>query len=149
MLTREDSDRLNAAIEELSDSKEYTVHGLSGTGKCVPYIGWYWREVDFTVPLSLGWCGGGCPPFAGFMENNKWDYFSWSLTVEQSEQVVAALQRAVAEPSDATLQAAFDVIQSCLPADKAHERHTPYWETPEGRAALGPNVIRVGGKGKG
>jgi hypothetical protein len=55
--------------------------------KRIPYIGWFWRDVDFAsrepyIPI------GNCGEFIGFMENNKWDYPQRRLTPDEVKQVV-------------------------------------------------------------
>ncbi len=67
-----------------------------GHGKRVPYIGWYWRSVDFvngSIPI------GDCGEFVGFMENNKWDYPERDLTKEEVAKVIEMLDRAMEENS--------------------------------------------------
>ena len=62
-------------------------------GKRVPYIGWFWRSVDFASPepyIPIGNCG----EFVGFMESNKWDYPQRDLTPEEAEQVIAIVVEA-------------------------------------------------------
>jgi len=83
LVTKEESDRLNYWIKEWVDDGEFNA---CETGKSLAYIGWYWRDVDFTEPFVLGRCkfdGTTIPgigvfespaDFIGFMENNKWDY---------------------------------------------------------------------------
>jgi len=61
------------------------------TEKRLPYIGWYWRSVDFagrSIPV------GDCGDFIGFMENNKWDYPERDLTPDEAEHVIGLLWRA-------------------------------------------------------
>jgi hypothetical protein len=63
-----------------------------GHGKRVPYIGWYWRNVDFAtgkyIPI------GDCGEFIGFMENNKWGYASRILTPDEVEKVTKIVCKA-------------------------------------------------------
>ena len=88
------------------------------TGKVIRYIGWFWRQVDFTQPFTLGRCTDpGHDPFIGFMENNKWGYDEWTVTPEQYESVVKAL-RALRDMPEITVAAikVFDrLIQDCGP----------------------------------
>lgn len=55
-----------------------------GHGKRIPYIGWFWRSVDFA---NQYYTIGDCGEFIGFMENNKWGYASRRLTPEESQKV--------------------------------------------------------------
>lgn len=62
-----------------------------GNGKRIPYIGWFWRDVqwhDRDVPI------GDCGEFIGFMVSNKWDYPCRSLTNEEFDRVVAIIDEA-------------------------------------------------------
>lgn len=62
-----------------------------GHGKRLPYIGWYWRSVDFARKrITVGDCGD----FIGFMENNKWDHPERDLTPEEVDHVLELLWRA-------------------------------------------------------
>jgi len=71
-----------------ADSRKTDPHGH---GKRLPYIGWYWRSVDFAGKrISVGDCG----EFIGFMENNKWDYPERLLTAEEADHVIGLLWRA-------------------------------------------------------
>jgi len=94
------------------DHKGITVNGLGESGKIVPYIGWFWRPVDFDKPIRLGYIPG---QFVGFMENNKWDYDEWKTTKDQTTGIIEHLERFVAEPCNETAQHLFDYVQSCIP----------------------------------
>lgn len=109
---------LNAKIAKLADNEEYEVKGLESTSKCIPYIGWYWREVDFSRDIWLGYTDGGggdIPDFVGFMENNKWGYPTLKCTDEQGIKIKSLLVKAVTQPSNGNLQAVFDYMQSLRP----------------------------------
>ncbi|MDE1821220.1 MAG: hypothetical protein KGJ23_07705 [Euryarchaeota archaeon] len=63
-------------------------------GKRLPYIGWYWRHVEFSRgTFPIGDSGG----FIGFMENNKWSYPERMTTPEEFAKVMAIIDEAVAE----------------------------------------------------
>lgn len=89
------SDQLNSAIAALDDlPNAEELRSRDKMEKIVPYIGWFWRRVDFNAPTySFGIIPTGTPeytmsdgngnethgprsasPCVGFMENNKWDY---------------------------------------------------------------------------
>jgi hypothetical protein len=55
-----------------------------GHGKRVPYIGWFWRSVDFANGVYYI---GNCGEFVGFMENNKWGYPERRLTPDEASRV--------------------------------------------------------------
>lgn len=62
-----------------------------GHGKRLPYIGWFWRSVDFAnrrIPI------GDCGDFIGFMENNKWGHPARNLTDSEADQVIGLLWQA-------------------------------------------------------
>jgi len=69
--------RFIVEYDEFGDG-EVDPHGHS---KRVPYIGWYWRDVDFVtgeyIPI------GDCGEFIGFMENNKWGYAQRKLEPDE------------------------------------------------------------------
>lgn len=102
------SDQLNEILTDLADNEGYDVRGLEGTGKCIPYVGWYWRQVDFDADAGyLGDCG----QFVGFMQKDKWGYGYIIVKGEKWARVKQLLRAAVADPSDTTLQAVFDYMQ--------------------------------------
>lgn len=87
---------LDAAYNEfLSSRDEYgkDEDDKHGHGKRIPYIGWFWRNVDFhdlsSIPI------GDCGEFVGFMENNKWDYPQRRLTQEEGEKIVEIIDEAI------------------------------------------------------
>lgn len=116
------SEELNRRISEICDESE--IYGFQAFGgKTIPYIGWYWRTVDFD--RTDGYAFGVMPPHAGsafesactephvgFMENNKWDYDYVHANAEQWAEIKRLLIAAVTEPSVATLKAANDAIQA-------------------------------------
>ena len=69
-----------------------TIAGGKAYGKRVPYIGWYWRNVDFVnKSISIGNCGD----YIGVMENNKWDYPERLLTENECDQVINIIDEAI------------------------------------------------------
>ncbi len=114
-----DSKTLNDKIAELDGDERFEVKGLEGSGKCIPYIGWFWRTVDFTHAIHLGYTnekGYDFPAFVGFMQNNKWGYPTFKCTLAQTQQVEELLIEAVEKPSNKTLQAVFDYMQTLKPS---------------------------------
>lgn len=79
---------LNGLVSRYADADDgEDSEGLYG-GKRVPYIGWFWRNVDFANgTFYIGDCG----EFVGFMENNKWDYPERPLTPDEAAQVTAII----------------------------------------------------------
>lgn len=76
----------NSFLSSCADSTD-------GCEKRVPYIGWFWRKVEFSHPdqIPIGDCGS----FIGFMVNNKWDYPERYLTSEEAEQVITLIDQAI------------------------------------------------------
>ena len=86
-----DNEELNLWIMDHCDNEEHEIEG----GKCIPYIGWFWRTVDFesgSVPI------GNCGSFIGFMENNKWDYPERLMTDAELSIVVGYIGDAIRNP---------------------------------------------------
>jgi hypothetical protein len=110
-------EELNGKIATLADSEAFMVRGLESSGKCVPYIGWFWRYVEdwSAVPLGTGDRPGefDVPTYIGVMVNNKWDYPQWDSTPEQGARIRELLEEAVVNPSSNAFQAAYDYIQTC------------------------------------
>lgn len=74
---------LNELVAEFSDFDDGEVDPR-WFGKRVPYIGWYWRDIDFE---NERYYIGDCGEFIGFMENNKWGYPERMLTPDEARQV--------------------------------------------------------------
>lgn len=64
-------------------------------GKRVPYLGWFWRTINFSdlsqIPIGKG------PNFIGFMANNKWYYDERFLTIDEAKHVIALIDSAISE----------------------------------------------------
>ena len=85
-LTHKESVDLNEFLREVCDNVIDYPHAFGG--KSVPYIGWFWRYVNFQEPFMLGVIPTDSPhnvitdlivkrnkkPVAGFLQANKWDY---------------------------------------------------------------------------
>lgn len=93
---------------------KFVIAGMEDSGKVVPYIGWFWREVPFDSReyISLGHIPGG---FIGFMMNNKWGYDEWTPSEEQYDGILRLLHVAMANTNDENLQALFEFMQECKP----------------------------------
>lgn len=80
---------INKELNELvSRYADYNDDDSGAEGKRVPYIGWFWRSVDFA---NEDYRIGDCGEFIGFMENNKWGYPGRSLTPKESALVTAII----------------------------------------------------------
>jgi hypothetical protein len=89
------NDQLNDAIYRLDESSDQS--------KPVPYLGWFWRQVDFDGTPTIGIAPDheAKQTFVGFMENNKWEYMQFSLSRAQATHVRGLLQRVVSAPDAA------------------------------------------------
>jgi len=121
-----DDAQLNKAVAEICDDEQFNVNGLEDTGKCIAYIGWYWRDVDFgcSYGITLGICGevgqrealsGANMGWVGFMENNKWGYAQFQVKDKRQRRLRQMVEQAVTAPSDKKLQALFDYMQTLRP----------------------------------
>ena len=122
-----DSAELNKRIHDIENSEKFAgkVKGLEVACKSLPYIGWFWRDVDFDAPIRLGILPAGSEfgesynGWTGFMENNKWGYDEFLCTKEQSAEIRRLLELAATKPTAKKLQAVFDYIQTCKPKVKS------------------------------
>ena len=99
------SNLLNQKIREICDEEEFEIKG----GKCIPYLGWFWRDVDF----DADYCVIGIIPgeFKGFMENNKWGYEEFYLEGKEWNELKKLLEIAVKNPSRTLFNNVWDFIQ--------------------------------------
>lgn len=67
--------------------------GKHGHGKRLPYIGWYWRHIEFSDLLNIPI--GDCGEFVGFIANNKWGYPERVLTEAEARAVMAIIDEAM------------------------------------------------------
>jgi hypothetical protein len=68
--------------------------GPHGTGKRIPYIGWFWRPTDF---VGKKICIGDAGQMIGVMERNKWGYPARWMTEEEVDKFIEYLERAFTE----------------------------------------------------
>lgn len=118
------SDELNLKIAEICDDTSIGFEAFGG--KAVPYIGWFWRHVDFDDGEchELGILPGIEDPFdsndkprVGFMVNNKWGYeYVPAVKGKRWEAIRAALVKAVTTRDAADLGAANSLIQALMPS---------------------------------
>lgn len=124
------SAELNAAIASVcDDSSVYESFG----GKSIPYIGWFWRRVDFDAPtcrfavipagsadIGIVMPNDQIMPLGprspadrvGFCESNKWDYREITATPEQFAEIRRLLIVAVALRTADAFRAADAAIQA-------------------------------------
>ncbi len=115
------SAELNEKLASISDEDEKYGYEAFG-GKAIPYIGWYWRSVDFDavdgylfgiLPVVDGLDSNDVPR-VGFMENNKWDYDHVRATEAQWSEIKRLLIAVAKNPCRETLSAADYAIQALL-----------------------------------
>lgn len=82
----------NNFLKSYADYEEGDAN-YSETGKRIPYIGWFWRDVEFSKPMEIPI--GDCEGFIGFMVKNKWDYPERYLTLEESTKVIQIIDEAI------------------------------------------------------
>ena len=71
-----------------------TIPNGKGLGKRIPYLGWYWRNLDFAnKDITIGKIGS----FIGFMATNKWDHPERKLTLDESNQIIKIIDEAFIE----------------------------------------------------
>ena len=100
------SKELNKKIREICDKDEFEIQG----GKCIPYIGWFWRDVDFDSDgCSIGIVIPG--ELKGFIENNKWGYQEFWIKGENWIQLKKLLELAVTNPSRESTKKIWDFMQ--------------------------------------
>jgi hypothetical protein len=117
------SEELNKKIAEIADNEEFAIK----YDKSIPYIGWFWRSVDF---LQKSYEFGititsqddeyinedfneDDEPLVGFMENNKWDYYYTRRTTESEwQEIIKQLEDIVDSPTKEKCQTLWDFIQN-------------------------------------
>lgn len=118
------SDEINAAISTLENADPKVYESPLGE-KIVPYIGWFWRTINFDgdcyhlgiLPVIKGFDGNNAER-VGFMANNKWDYNYVKETKADRATIRKLLVAACSEPSSARFKAVDDFLQSLLKSRK-------------------------------
>lgn len=128
-----DSTELNTRLSDLDEGIEdshtlQSPNGLQMTGKAIPYIGWYWRSIDWDYACEHGLRIyaptrraksqsasqielSDVPPFYGFMQNNKWGYNEVWLNSFQARMIREYAENLVSQPSQILLDGFFELIQ--------------------------------------
>lgn len=117
------SDELNDALMklEMSDTLPYECFG----GKPVPYIGWFWRDVDFDTETHwLGVIPAGVESnetnLVGFMENNKWGYPEIKVEREKWAEIKSLLEKALTSMKREDFARLNDTIQALADGQTFH-----------------------------
>lgn len=116
-----DSKLLNDKIGNIcayDSSIEFNAFG----GKPIPYIGWFWRDVDFdnfdryfgVIPVDSGYDDDENheKPLVGFMENNKWNYDLLQASEREWKEIRRLLEIAANDSTDENLKVVNDAIQN-------------------------------------
>ncbi len=104
------SDEINKKINEIADEVEKYDFNIADSGKTIPYIGWYWRNVNWNrTTYTIGRIPG---TFNGFMENNKWDYPTISLNEKEWAEIKRLIIAVCENTNKDTLTALNNYIQN-------------------------------------
>ena len=116
-----DSDELNKRLYAISmQAKENDYECWPESGKLVPYIGWFWRRVDWDrQTCNLGVippnADGNNEALVGFMENNKWDYPSFHVEGDEWEKLRQKVEVLVINPTQAGCDELREFMNSLAP----------------------------------
>ncbi len=68
----------------------------SNHGKRLPYMGWYWRSINFADgKIPIGFDRMNDRDYVGFMANNKWDYHERYLTDDEFTHLMVLIDDAM------------------------------------------------------
>lgn len=113
-MTSEQINERLAAIDS-ADAGPSIPRPLASSGKSLPYLGWWWRAVDWDV--GRFWLSTMGDPAAGdgwrwgFCVNDKWDYGGVTCTELHSKVIRIAAVALATEPTSDTLEAFFTAVQ--------------------------------------
>ena len=112
------SDELNAKLRAIDDAEgglDFDAFGNSG--KRLPYIGWFWRDVDWSrddcvLGIIPRGADGNDKPLVGFMESNKWGYPHIYVCGPAWTNIRDLATQAATSPSIETLRALNEAVQA-------------------------------------
>jgi hypothetical protein len=125
------SEEINKIINKLAGDQELevisTIYESCIGDKIIPYIGWFWRDVDF----DSDYCYLGIIPIfdgedcaetdaelkVGFMENNKWGYDMFKVEGEQWQSLKDLIINAIEKNDSDSFRAVDLYMQSLLPVE--------------------------------
>lgn len=114
------SQELNAFMSDHADDDDGIAPPrlLFGTGKVVPYMGWWWRDIDFDAPtVPLGRTNenvSSSEQLVAFMANNKWYYPERYVPTELVRPAVEAF---VKDRSTETARDLYDAVRAAWDLD--------------------------------
>ena len=122
-VNKKESTILNKQIEKL-DSGESLAYEPFG-GKVIPYIGWYWRTVDFTakdysfgiLPVCDNIFEENDKPRVAFMENNKWGYDYCYCPPEKWNELIVAIKQSLKSRTKDHFVKIESIMQSLIDKD--------------------------------
>lgn len=123
------SAEINEAIIKIENDDSIQYECWPGTGKKVPSIGWFWREVAFNEDSCVlgilpvlkrdGILGErNDTPKVGFMENNKWGYESFVIKGEPWDELRRLIVEATEQRTTRSLATVVDFLQTLMPRTK-------------------------------
>ena len=80
----------NDQINTFADQEN--IYSIKGTGKSIPYIGWFWRNIDVIDKIIRI---GNCGEFIGIMQNNKWGYPERRMTEEEVNKFIDFIEQLI------------------------------------------------------
>lgn len=85
----------NSFLSDHANFKDNEQHS-NDSGKRIPYMGWYWRHIEFSnlQYIPIGVARGN--RYVGFMANNEWDYDERYLTEDEAHHVILLIDEAMA-----------------------------------------------------
>lgn len=86
---------------------------ISGIDMPIPYMGFFWREVDFDKFIIYGYqFGADHNNNIAFMQSNKWDYDYVSATPAQCIDIKAAIINILVHPTKETVAILYSLLES-------------------------------------
>lgn len=117
------SDLMNRMICNFEGDEEGKIYESPLGEKLIPYIGWFWRKVDFDWPnCTLGILPSLSGPYeenltdkVGFMQNNKWGYKEFEVNGDQWKYLVEHIKTALQSKKADDFKIVYDYMQRLKP----------------------------------
>lgn len=111
---------LNQRLSDLDDDHPDIVPTrLLGTGKVLPYYGWFWRAIDFERFLladardaKLIAYGSEVPGWVGFCQSNKWNYPTFVPSHVEGQTIRLLCETLVTVPTKDAATSLFEYLQT-------------------------------------
>lgn len=120
-----DSKEMNKAIHELEDDLDNSIYESCIGEKLIPYIGWFWRPVDFDSDN----CWLGILPIydedgesndtvkVGFMVKNKWFYDKFMVDGDEWQILKTIIGNALRKQTSENFKEVDEYMQKLLPKE--------------------------------